>query len=233
MKRARCLFATLACLALCGPARADRSALADADGVIEAGDCEIETAFERRTARGSAAQRAAAMQLVCGIGWRTELAVTFARQRVDTLRQVATGMEVKTSLRERGSVGAGVGWTLAWGAGTERNPGGRWRSSEHFVAIEASLEPRSAWLIEARLATLRERAAHRYSTQWALAVEHALSATLEARAEIEGDDRGRPLTSLGLRYALWPDHALLSLSYAFSAGPARERRARIGITFEF
>lgn len=231
MNPARCLFAALACLALCGVARADRSSLGDADGVIEAGDCEVETAFERRSVRGSAAERTAAIQLVCGIGWRTELAATFARQRVDALRQEATGIEAKTSLLERR--GASVGWTLAWGAGTERSASGRWRSSEHFVAIEAALEPRAAWLIEARLATLRERSTHRHRTQWALAVEHALSATLEARAEIEGDDLGRPLTSLGLRYALWPEHALLSLSWAASAGPARERRARIGITFEF
>ena len=57
MKRARCLFAALACLALCAAARADRSSLADADGVLEAGDYEIKTAFERRAALQRSARR--------------------------------------------------------------------------------------------------------------------------------------------------------------------------------
>lgn len=66
-----------------------------------------------------------------------------------------------------------------------------------------------------------------------MAVEHAITQTVEARAEVGGDDRSRPLTSVGLRYLLWPEHALVTLSYGVKAAPLREHHVGLGITFEF
>lgn len=68
---------------------------------------------------------------------------------------------------------------------------------------------------------------------WTLAVEHAITEAVETLAEVAGDDRRRPQVSVGLRYIVWPEHALVSLSYGASTGPLRERRLGLGVTFEF
>jgi hypothetical protein len=142
------------------------------------------------------------------------------------------GVEGKTSLRERG-IGR-IGWQLVYGVDAERPGGaGRWRHTEHFIAVEATLQPVRAWLLEAKLGTTRERIARSDGTLWALAVEHALTETVEARAELAGDDRSRPLLNFGLRYLFWPEHALLTLSHGLRVSPLRERRVGLGITFEF
>jgi len=232
MNRARHLLAALACAAACHAAQADRSRLADEDDVIEAGDCELELAFERQNARGAARERETSIQFGCGIGWRTELAATFARKRSDAQREQAIGIEGKTSLRERGS--GGVGWSLAYGIGSERDGGrGPWRRGERFVAIEATHQPASAWLVEARLGTARDPVARSDRTLWLLGVEHAITEAVEARAELEGDDRSRPLASMALRWLVWPEHAVVTLAWGAGLGPLRERRLGLGVTFEF
>ena len=222
----------LICLVLCQTALAERSRLADGTDVVERGDCEIEAGYRRHTARGTPAQHESALHVGCGIGWRTELAATFASRRSAGARDAALGVEAKSSLRERG-IGR-IGWQLVYGLGAERTgEGGRWRHTEQFIAVEATLQPAQAWLIEAKLGTARDRIARRDGTVWALAAEHAIDARVEARAEVGGDDRGTPLLSVGLRYHVWPERALVTLSYGFKASAPHERRIGLGITFEF
>ena len=188
--------------------------------------------MQRIATRGTAPELQSAIQLGCGIGWRTELTAAFARTRGAGAHDHAIGVEGKTALRERGL--GRVGWKLVYGVGAERaGAGGRWRHTEQFIAVEATLQPVKVWLIEAKIGTARDRIARRDGTLWALAVEHAITQTVEARAEVGGDDRSRPLMSVGLRYLLWPEHALVTLSYGVKAAPLRERHVGLGITFEF
>lgn len=232
MNCARRLLVALACAAACHAAQADRSRLADDADVVEAGDCEVETALERQSARAAAPQREASIQFGCGIGWRTELVLAVARRHSDAARDEAIGVEARTSLRERSS--GRIGWTLAYGIGAERGGGrGPWRRNEQFVAIEATHQPDRAWLIEARLGTARDPVARSDRTLWALSAEHTVTETVEVRAEVGGDDRSPPLLSLGLRYRVWPERAAVTLSWAAATGPLRERRLGLGITFEF
>jgi len=98
--------------------------------------------------------------------------------------------------------------------GAERTGGiGRLRRNEGFIAAEATHESAPGWLVEASLGTERDRTARRDRTLWTLAVERAFGESLEARIEADGDDRGRPLYGVGLRYPIWPEVALLSVSY--------------------
>lgn len=231
MHCARRLLAALACVAACHAAHADRSRVAEDGDAAEAGDCELDLAFERQTARGTAAERERSMQLDCGIGWRTELVVALARGRSEDGRREAIDLEARTSVFERGA--GGLSWALEYGLSVERIGGGHWRRSEYFVALDAAFAPVPAWVIEARLGSARDLIERRDRTLWTLGVEHEISDALEARAELDGDDRERPLASVELHYEFWPDVARINLSYGARSGPLRERRVGVGVTFEF
>lgn len=222
----------LICAAASHAAQAERSRLDDGVDVVERGDCEIEATAQRRKLRAEPPERESALRLGCGIGWGTEWALAWASTRSNGARDDARGFEGKTSLRER--AGSLPGWTLAYGVAAERSAGGgRWRRSEQFIAIEATLQPAAGWLAEAKLGTARQRNPRRDTTLWSLGLEHGLSENIEAVAELSGDDRDRPLASVGLRLQIWPEHAVLALSYGLKLTPQRERRFGLGITFEF
>lgn len=231
MTCARRAWATLACVAACQTALAEGSRLTREGDVIEQGDCEAELARERMRFRGQPVERQSSMRLACGIGWQTELEATYSRHRVDAQSDESMALEAKTLLRERER--GGIGWTLALGVGGERDSGGAWRRSGQSIAVEASIVPAEDWLFEVKFGAARERGPRIDKTLWSLAVERAISDTLEMRAELDGDDRTRPLAAIGLRWAFWPDHAQLKLSYGAKSGPQRERRTGLAVKYEF
>lgn len=231
MDSARRVLAALTCATACQLAQADRSRLADNADVQDRGDCELETVLERHTARAAAPNRESSVRAGCGIGWRTELAAASARTRGNGMRNETISFEGKTSLREPGA--GQIGWALVYGVGTQRAEHARWRRSESFAALEATIQPAHDWQLEARLGSSRDHLAHTGMTVWATAVDHAVTDAWEVRFEVEGDDRGRPVVSVGLRWLFWPEHALLSLSHGARPGPLRERSFGVGITFEF
>jgi hypothetical protein len=229
MNHAR-LLAALVCVAACQSVHASRSSLSDESDVADAGDCESELLFERSSTRGEPTQRERALRLTCGVGWNTELEAAHARRRSGAARGEALVFEAKTTLRDR--TGGRVGWAVALAIGAERLSGS-WRRSEQGLALEATQQLGIDWLVEAKLGTVRDVLAKRDSTLWALALEHTLRERLELRGELEGDNRGRPLTKLGLRYTLWPDRVQLKLSHGMRSGQQRERRTSLGLQVEF
>jgi hypothetical protein len=229
MNHAR-LWAALVCVAGCHCAEASRTSLADESDVADAGDCESELVWEQVRRRGEATQRERALRLTCGVGGNTELEVVHARLRSGAARGEALVFEAKTTLRDRGP--GRIGWAVALGVGTERI-GGAWRRSEQGFAVEATRQFGDAWLVEARFGAVRDVLSRRDSTLWALALEHAPHERLELRAEVEGDDRGRPEVKLGLRYTLWPDRAQLKLSHGVRGGGQRAHRTSLGLQLEF
>lgn len=230
MQNTRRLLAALACAVACHASHADRSRL-DEEDVAKPGECEVELAFERQTARRSATERETAGQLDCGIGWRTELTLALARQRSSGERSDSFDIEARTGLADRAI--AGIAWSLAYGVSAEREARGPWRRSAHFVAIEGALRPAEAWVVEARVGWRRERLERREAWGWLLGVEHEFSDRLEMRAELDDDSRSQPLAGIELRYEFWPDRARLNLSYAARAGRSHERRLGVGVAFEF
>lgn len=229
MNTARWL-ASLVCLAACHCAQASPLSLGDESDVADAGDCESELTFERVSARGEPTQRERALRLACGVGWNTELEVAHARLRSGPAHGESLVFEATTTLRDRGP--ERTGWAVAVGIGAERI-GGSWRRSEQGFAVEATRQLGDDWLVEAKLGAVRDVLSRRDSTLWALALEHALHERLELRAELEGDDRGRPLAAIGLRYTLWPERLQVNLSHGVRSGPQRERVTSLGLQIEF
>lgn len=224
-------IALLLCGLLCNAAQAGRSSVGDASDVAEAGDCQAETSFERIRPRNEARQRETSLRLACGVGWDTEVEATVARRRGGDARDQALTLEAKTTLVERGE--GRIGWALALAVGAEKAAGGSWCQSEHSLSVEASYPLGATWLVEAQLGAQRERLDRRDSLLWAAAVEHAFSERIELRAQIEGDDRGRPLTGLAVKVDLWPEHLKLKLAYDTRTGPRAERRTSLSLRFEF
>ena len=229
MNHAR-LLAALVCVAACHAAHASRSSLDAESDVADAGDCESELVFERKSSRSESTQRERSVRLTCGVGWNTELEAVHGRQRSDAQRNERLVFEAKTMLRDR-SAGR-IGWALTLGLGADRSASS-WRRSELGLAVEATHQIGSAWLLEAKVGAVRDERSRRDSTLWALAVEHALHERLELRAELEGDDRGRPQIKLGLRYGLWPDRVQLNFSHGVRGGAQRERSTSLGFQVEF
>ena len=222
----------LICAAACQTVQAERSRLDDGVDVVELGDCEVETSWQRRTQRGESPERESALRLGCGIGWGTEWAAAFARTSGNGGRDDALGFEGRTALRQR--AGGALGWALAYGADAERAVrGGPWRRAGQFIVLEATVQPAAGWLAEVKLGSARQQNTRRDSTRWSVGLEHGLSDSIEAAAELAGDDRDRPTASVALRYQIWPEHALLALSYGVKQAPQRERRFGLSLTFEF
>ncbi len=230
MENIRRLLVTLACAAVCTASHAGRSRLDDEDAA-KRGECEIELATARQTARGAAVEHETAVELDCGIGWRTELVAALARQRSAGERTESIDLEARTALFDRGS--SGIAGSLAYGASADRGAGGPWRRSAHFVALEANWRPADTWVVEGRVGWRRDQLERREMRLWMLAVEREISDRLEARVELEDDTRSRPLASIQLRFEFWPDRARLNVSYAARSGPTHERRLGVGVTFEF
>ena len=224
------LLAALLCVAACHAAHGSRLNLSDESDVGEAGDCESELVFERKSSRRESTQRERSVRLTCGVGWNTELEAAHGRQRSDAERNERLVFEAKTMLRDR-SAGR-TGWAVVLGLGADRSAGS-WRRSEHGVAVEATHQIGSAWLVEGKVGAVRDVLSRRDSTLWALALEHALHERFEVRAELEGDDRGRPQAKLGLRYTLWPDRVQINFSHGVRGGAQRERSTSLGVQVEF
>lgn len=227
--RVRFLVVLVACAAACGVGHADRSRLGGDSGGAEPGDCELEAAVEQRSSRGAARERNSAIQLDCGVGWASELTLFLARRRGDGDRTQDWGVEGRTLLYWGGDRGL----ALLYGSSTERDGRGPWRRSGQFMALEASWQPANEWRLETRLGSDRDRLARWNSTTWALAAERAITERLEARVELSGDDRSRPLTQMALRWEVLPETAAITLTGGGRAGASREHRLEAALTLEF
>lgn len=231
MKSLLRLLAALACSGAGALAAAQATGLGADSAVAEAGDCEVETGFERGRKRGEPAQRGSALRLACGIGWRTELEATMEWTRTGSQRERALALDAKTTLREREN--GGIGWALGLGLDAQRLDG-RWRRSQERIELETSHPFGTRWLGEARLGTVRDRASRRRSTTWALSAEYAWSESVELKTELAGDDReNKPFLALGWRRAIWSEDLQLKLTWAERLGSPREQKLALALQYEF
>lgn len=233
MRRLRALAVALAASAACPPAWADRSRLADEADVVEPGDCQLELGAERRRPRGEAPERESSIEFGCGIGWRSELTLALARLHGGTGgRERKLGVSGRTAVVDRKR--DDTGWTLVYGFERLRMPDAAWRTRETFVAIEASRQFGAAWLVEARLGTVRERIERRSAALWAIGLEHLLAGeALVLRAAVGRDGPARPLAEIGLRAEVWGEDVALSVSAGSGGGPPRERRLALALSIDF
>ena len=231
MKLTAALLAFLALAGTSSGTHAQHSPLPDEAEVLDKNDCEVGLAYEHQTQRREPTEHERSISLACGIGWRTELALGFSRLRSDGTSSKTIGFEGRTSLPVAGP--GKVTWALVYGLEAERAVSGGWHRSEQYAALEAILGLERGWLLEATLGSARDLPSRSSSTPWMLAVEREIANDVEVRAELNGDDHGRPMLGLELRHANLFEDAEISLSAGTRGGRSRERRFGLGISFEF
>ncbi|HET9204783.1 MAG TPA: hypothetical protein VFO28_01005, partial [Burkholderiaceae bacterium] len=174
MKRSiRFLLGTALCAAIStAPALAGRPLQTEDAGVLARGACEVEGSAARLSAR-DAEERAHGLQLACGIGASTQLALAVALLRGDVADD-ARGAELngKTGLWRGEDSDDAPALTLAYTVRGLQLDGEGW----HHVATQARLvytRPlHPEWLLHANLGHARDETSHARSTTWGLAFEH-------------------------------------------------------------
>lgn len=215
-------LALVACTAQAGrPLQAEDAAVMDPQA------CEIEGAHGDWRL-GEDGQRQTSLQLGCGIGWGTEVALNVIRPR----ELVLNG---KTLLASAAWADGDAQLTLAWSF-SHRHVETVWRRSSAGLILVGSVPLTRELTLHANLGHQRDEMVGRRSTTWALAVEHGgfgEGGRWQPMAEVFGDDRGRPWANAALRVALLPDRVFVDASYGRQFAGARARLKTVGFKFAF
>lgn len=217
------IAALAATLLTAGDARAGRPLQAEDAGVMDPQACELEGVHGEWRQAG-AVQRQASLQLGCGVGLGSEVALQAIRPR-----EFALGG--KTQLGRAGDTQFTLAWSLA-----HRHVDAAWRRSGAGLLLVASAPLAAGWTAHANLGHVRDELQHRGSTVWALAAEHdglGEEGRWQPMAELFGDDRGRPWANAAVRVALRPGEVFVDASFGRQLGGAKARLATVGFKFAF
>lgn len=210
-------------LSALGTAQAGRPLQAEDAGVMDPQACELEGAHSHWRQPG-AAQRQTSLQLGCGIGAGSEVALQAVQPR-----ELALGG--KTQLGRDGDTQFTLAWSLA-----HRHVEAAWRRSGASLLLVASAPLGPAWTVHANLGHQRDEMQHRRSTTWALAAEHqglGEAGRWQPMAEVFGDDRGRPWANAALRLTLLPQRLFIDASVGRQLAGTRARLATAGFKVAF
>lgn len=210
-------------LSALGTAQAGRPLQAEDAGVMDPQACELEGAHSHWRQPG-AAQRQTSLQLGCGVGSGTEIAL-------QAIRPQELALVGKTQVWQAGEAQFTLAWTLA-----HRHVAAAWRRSGASLALVASAPLVPAWTLHANLGHQRDEMQHRRSTTWALAAEHqglGEAGRWQPMAEVFGDDRGRPWANAALRVTLLPQRLFVDASLGRQLGGTKARLATLGFKFAF
>lgn len=208
-------------------AHAGRPLQAEDAPTMAPGSCEVEGASSNWRSGGQT-QRQSYLQLGCGIGGGTELAL-----QAFTPREL--GLNGKTQFFSTGWRDGDAQLSLAWSL-NHRRVETAWRRSGAGLILVASAPLSRDWTLHANLGHARDELQRRRSTTWALAAEHnglGEAGRWQPMAEVFGDDRGRPWANAALRLALVPDSVFVDASLGRQLGGAKVRLATAGFRLAF
>lgn len=224
------LLATLALLALAGPAQAGRPLATEDADYLSRGQCEAEGFYARLSASGTPDTRGWTLQGACGIGGTTQVALAYSRARSDGVTGQGLLLGGKTGIITRS--GDGLGLTLAWGLTGTKVRGGSFEHELTYLNLAATREIAPSWTGHANLGWLRSESADANSTTWNLAIEKSLGNGIDLMGEVYGDDRSDEWLGLGVRWAA-SEKLSLNASYATQNDSPRVRLWTIGFKYSF
>jgi hypothetical protein len=213
-------------LAVCG-AEAGRPLQGEDAPVIDARACEIEGAYsDWRTGEDNTPQ--SYVQLGCGVGGETELAVQVLKPR-------ELGLAGKTRLLAAPWAHGEAALSLAWGL-TQRRVDAGWRRGSLVINLAATLPVTADWMTHWMIGHQRDGIERRRSTNWALGVEHnglGDDGRWQPMAEVFGDDHGHPWLNAALRFAVRPERVFIDASLGRRLGGRRAHLMTAGFKLAF
>lgn len=213
------------------PAWAGRPLATEDAGVLERGDCELESFAARERAPASPRVTTLSVQAGCGIGWNTQVAASVAREREAGERSRLVGLVGKTGLRALTDTDYGV--TLAYSLQWTRLPGDQLRRSSTEVKGVLTIPVRD-WLVHANLGPAYDHRARQWSTGYGLALERpGALGPLDLMGEVFGTDRERATLQLGVRWPVVPDRLFLDASIGRQLASDGVRLLSVGIKHAF
>lgn len=239
MKRKTLVPATIACGLLLNAlaALAARPLQTDDAGVIERGGCEVEAVALRHAADGERATENS-LQLGCGVGWQSQLALGWATTRSEGARESGLSVSGKTGLWRAGDDpdGEAAALALSWEFLEARMPTGSWRHVGTGLNLLASVPLPDDVTLHANLGHARNELTRQQSTPWGVGLEHAgwgEGLHWAPMAELFGDDRERPWWNLGGRLTTVPGKVFIDASYGRQFASHRPRLMTLGVKAAF
>lgn len=226
-----CLAAALLLGGLSLNAHAGRPLATEDAGVLERGECELESFIGRQRATGQPSTRSSSLQLGCGVSGGSQLALAVARERSDDEGVTSLTLLGKTLLHE---VDEGPSFTLAWSASADRIALIGWRHAETSLTGVMTLALAKDLNFHANLGWSRNQQTRQDTTRWGLALEQSTEHGFDLMGELFDDDRSHhPWVQAGLRWTAIPGKLFFDTSYGFQTGRDGARAFTVGLRYAF
>ncbi len=212
------------------PAHAGRPMVTEDAGVLDSGDCELESFKAWARARQSASEQLLSAQIGCGIGWNSQLALAASRWQSGSARTPGLTLSGKTALNQ--ATEGGAAWALAWAVAAEDD--GSWSHTGHALNGVVSVPLNDTLNLHANLGWSHARREHQQTTHWAIGLEQSLNDRWDLTGESFGDDRDHdPWFQIGLRWAALPERLSLDTSLGRQSGSQQATVFSLGLKLAF
>jgi hypothetical protein len=218
----------LAGLTLAAAAHSARPLITDDTGVLDRGSCELEAVFSRDKADGATVD-GNSLQLGCGVGARTQVALAVDRAKEAGLRVRGTTLAGKVALVP----GEEASWSASGSVLWLSEPG---QGNQHAATSVNLLHTRALgkeFSLHANLGHVQDALSRRGSTTWGVALEHAGWGPVAAMVELVGDDLAAPAWNIGLRWTAVPDTVTLDIAYGQQMVGGRPKALSLGLKLSF
>lgn len=215
-------------MGLLATAHAARPLNTDDTGVLERGRCESEAVLSRDKFEG-ATLRAQSLQLGCGFGGRTQLAMAIDQTREDGQRVRGVNAAGKFALVP----GDTASWSLSGAVGWVRADGQSYQRSATAINLLHTRSLGRQFFLHANLGHAQDALARRSSTTWGMAIEHIGWGPWALMSELFGDDLEAPFWNLGLRWTVVPDRWVLDVAYGQQMAGGRPKTMSLGVKLSF
>ena len=213
------------------PVWAGRPLATEDAGVLERGECELESYAGRVKADTPPTVRTGWAQIGCGIGFSTQIALGGGVERSDGDRSAKAALVGKTAIRELTDEQAGFG--IAYAVFGARDPSDRMRheASELKAVVTA---PLGGWLVHANVGANYSRADRNYAALWGVALERPSAVgPIDLMAEVFGDHKTGPWVQVGARWTAVPKRVYVDASWGVQAVSERLKQVTVGLKAVF
>jgi hypothetical protein len=222
------LITAASVLGLVSAAWAGRPLVTEDAGVLNRGECEIESFAGRADNPTLNALRA---QVGCGTGFNTQLAIGAGREKPERERSTTAAVAGKTFLRELTDEQAGFAFSYAF-SGTKQSAGNFGHEATEFRGVVTV--PHGSWLFHGNLGWQRSHATHTTSSFFGLAFERTGAlGPVDLMAEVFSDDHNAPWVQAGPRWAVIPKRLFLDSSWGVQTDSNRARQMTLGLKLAF